>query len=81
MGDLLCEICGPENECTCPPCQCKSCLDRQPESPLERAKRLTQRRVDAGQIYPWVMGDAEQRDRFNLARDRRGAFHIVKDQS
>lgn len=25
MGDLLCEICGPENECRCPPCQCINC--------------------------------------------------------
>ena len=77
MGDLLCEICGPASACRCLPCQCKSCVDQRPESPLERAKRLTQARVDAGQLYPWVMGDPEQRDRFNQARDRRSAFHVV----
>lgn len=77
MSDLPCEICGPENDCTCPSCQCKACVDQRPESPLQRARRLTQERVDAGHLYPWVMGDPEQRDRFNEARDRRGAFHIV----
>lgn len=50
------------------------------ESNLDRAKRLTQERVDAGQLYPWVMGDEAQRDRFNQARDRRSAFHVVEDQ-
>ncbi len=77
MSDLPCEICGPENDCACPPCQCKSCVDSRTESPLQRAKRLTQDQVGAGQLYPWVMGDQDQRDRFNQARDRRGAFHIV----
>ncbi|MBB3297835.1 hypothetical protein FHT74_001460 [Rhizobium sp. BK109] len=77
MGDLPCEICGPENSCICQPCQCKSCVDQRPESPLARARRLTQDRVDAGELYPWVMGDPEQRDRLNQARDRRSAFHVV----
>ncbi len=49
----------------------------QPESPMERARRLTQEQVDAGRLYPWVMGDANQRDRFNQAKDRRSAFHVV----
>lgn len=25
MTDLTCEICGPENECACPPCGCIHC--------------------------------------------------------
>lgn len=51
------------------------------ETALDRAKRLTQEKVDAGQLYPWVMGNPEQRDRFNKARDRRGTFHVVEDKS
>jgi hypothetical protein len=47
------------------------------ESNLERAKRLTQERVDAGLLHPWVMGDHDQRDRFNQAADRRAAFSVV----
>ncbi|WP_430256489.1 hypothetical protein [Neorhizobium sp. DAR64872/K0K18] len=48
-----------------------------PETALDRAKRLTQEQVDAGKLHSWVMGDCEQRDRFNQTRDRRAAFHVV----
>jgi hypothetical protein len=51
-----------------------------PESNLERAKRLTQAEVDAGRLHPWVMGDEEQRDRFNRAKDLRAAFRIVESR-
>lgn len=51
----------------------------QPESALERARRLTQDHVDAGRLFPWVMGDSGQRDRYNQARDRREAFRVVDD--
>lgn len=54
---------------------------KHPESDLDRAKRLTQERVDDGQLYQWVMGDEAQRDRFNQARDRRSAFHVVEVKS
>lgn len=34
----LCEVCGPENECTCGGCQCKWCRHRRGDylSPIER---------------------------------------------
>lgn len=48
------------------------------ESHLDRAKRLTKESVDKGLIHPWVMGDSAQRDRFNQARDRRNAFHVIR---
>lgn len=48
------------------------------ESPLDRAKRLTKECVYQGLLHPWVMGDGAQRDRFNQARDRRNAFHVVR---
>lgn len=51
------------------------------ETAIDRARRLTQEQVDAGQLYSWVMGNPEQRDRFNKARDRRGAFRVVEDKS
>lgn len=25
MDDMPCEVCGPERECTCPPCGCIHC--------------------------------------------------------
>lgn len=35
---MLCEVCGPKNDCTCGGCQCRWCRDRRGESvtPLER---------------------------------------------
>lgn len=53
-------------------------MDDAPESYLVRIKRLTQAEVDAGRLHPWVMGDKEQRDRFNRAKDFRAAFHLVE---
>lgn len=47
------------------------------ESPLERAKRLTQERVDRGELRPWVMGDVEARDRQLRADDRRAEFRVI----
>lgn len=37
---MLCELCGPENDCTCGGCQCKWCRDRRGDyvSPFERAQ-------------------------------------------
>lgn len=36
----LCEICGPENDCTCGGCQCKWCRHRRGDdlSPMEVAQ-------------------------------------------
>jgi len=40
--DLQCELCGPENACTCPPCACIWCrYDRGEATAMER------RRVEA----------------------------------
>lgn len=49
-----------------------------PETDLDRAKRLTQNLVDEGRLYPWVMGDQDQRDRFNAAKDRRSEFAVIE---
>lgn len=56
-------------------------MNDRPESNLERAKRLTQELVDEGQLYPWVMGDEAQRDRFNQARDCRSCFSCSRGEA
>jgi len=48
------------------------------ESPLSRARRLTQEQVDAGYLHPWVMGDEAARDRQNAAEDRRAEFRLIR---
>ena len=47
------------------------------ESPLSRAKRLTQREVDRGNLKSWVMGDYDARDRHLSAIDRRAEFEVI----
>lgn len=46
MNTLPCEMCGPENDCTCPPCACVWCrVERGEGTPEER--RMVQAHVTA----------------------------------
>ena len=40
---LPCEICGPENDCTCPPCPCRWCRYSRGEATPEERRMIEAR--------------------------------------
>lgn len=73
MSELPCEICGPENVCSCPPCPCVWCRYRRGE-----ATRQERAMVDA-HTAAHDAADARRYGRESAARMRENINRLLGD--